>query len=106
LPGARFATIAIVPLRDRLYAAIDKRFSNMIALGVVDEVLALLSHGIAPDLPVMKALGVPQLAAFIRGDMRLEDAIAEAQQLSRNYAKRQLTWVRNQTHADYFLSAQ
>jgi tRNA dimethylallyltransferase len=106
LPGARFATIAIVPPRDQLYGAIDKRFSRMVELGVVDEVLALLNCDIAPDLPVMKALGVPQLAAFIHGDMRLEDAIAEAQQLSRNYAKRQLTWVRNQIRADQVLSAQ
>lgn len=106
LPGARFATIAIVPPRDQLYAAIDRRFSRMVEMGVVDEVLALLGCEIAPDLPVMKALGVPQLAAFIRGDLRLEDAIAEGQKLSRNYAKRQLTWVRNQIHADHVLSAQ
>ena len=75
-------------------------------LGALDEVRDLLALDIPADLPVMKAIGVPELAAFVRGEMTLEDAIAEAQKLSRNYAKRQLTWVRNQVHADYRLSAQ
>ena len=106
LPDARFATIAIAPPREELYAAIDRRFFRMVDLGAVDEVIALLACAIDPKLPVMKALGVPQLAAFVRGEVRLEEAIAEAQQLSRNYAKRQLTWVRNQIHADHTLNAQ
>ena len=106
LPGARFVTIAIEPPRDQLYAAIGRRFSQMVELGAVDEVIALLALGYDAEMPVMKALGVPELAAFIGGNMRLEDAIAEAQKLSRNYAKRQLTWLRNQINADHTLSAQ
>jgi tRNA dimethylallyltransferase len=78
----------------------------MVDEGALDEVRALLALGIDPALPVMKALGVAQLAAFIQGDKVLEDVVDEARQLSRNYAKRQLTWVRNQIHADYVLSAQ
>ena len=106
LPAARFATIAIEPPRDQLYAAIDERFSRMVDLGALDEVRDLLALGIDAGLPVMKALGVPELAAFIRGETRLEDAINEAQKLSRNYAKRQLTWVRNQLRADHVVCAQ
>ena len=106
LPSARFATIALEPPRAELYAAIERRFSHMVEEGALDEVRDLLALDIPADLPVMKAIGVPELAAFVRGEMTLEDAIAEAQKLSRNYAKRQLTWVRNQVHADYRLSAQ
>lgn len=106
LPEARFITIALQPPRDQLYAAINERFSRMVDEGALDEVRALLALGIDPALPVMKALGVAQLAAFIQGDKVLEDVVDEARQLSRNYAKRQLTWVRNQIHADYVLSAQ
>ena len=78
----------------------------MVELGALKEVQALLDRGLDPDLPVMKALGVPEMAAFLRGEMALEAAIGEAQKLSRNYAKRQLTWVRNQIHADHTLPAQ
>ena len=106
LPSARFATIALEPPRAELYAAIERRFSHMVEEGALDEVRDLLALDIPADLPVMKAIGVPELAAFVRGERTLENAIAEAQKLSRNYAKRQLTWVRNQVHADYRLSAQ
>ncbi len=106
LPQARFITIALEPPRDQLYSAIDRRFSQMVELGALDEVRDLLALNIDAGLPVMKALGVPELAAFIRGECAIEEAIAEAQKLSRNYAKRQLTWVRNQIHADFVLSAQ
>ncbi|MCK5574405.1 MAG: tRNA (adenosine(37)-N6)-dimethylallyltransferase MiaA [Sphingomonadales bacterium] len=106
LPEAIFTTIAIEPPRDQLYASIDRRFSQMVELGVVDEVKALLAIGIAAELPVMKALGVPEIAAFVRGEITLDDAISKAQKLSRNYAKRQLTWVRNQVQAEFTLSAQ
>ena len=106
LPQARFATIALEPPRDVLYAAIDGRFSRMVEQGALDEVRALLDLGLAPEAPVMKALGVPELAAYLGGETSLENACMEAQKLSRNYAKRQLTWLRHQFHADLVLSAQ
>jgi len=106
LPDAQFAIIALEPPRDTLYAAIDGRFSRMVDLGALQEVQALLDCGVAAHLPVMKALGVPQLSAFLQGEMDRQQAIAQAQKLSRNYAKRQLTWVRNQVNADYVLAAQ
>lgn len=106
LADTRFATIALDPPRDVLYAGIERRFSQMVELGALDEVQALLDRGLDPDLPVMKALGVPELAAFLRGERALDEAIGAAQKLSRNYAKRQLTWVRNQIHADFTLPTQ
>lgn len=100
LPGARFATIAIRPPRDALYGAIDARFSRMVEHGALDEVRALTAQNLSAELPVMKALGVPELAAYLRGDRTLDEAVAQAQKLSRNYAKRQLTWLRHQLNAD------
>jgi len=106
LPDVRFATIAITPPRDELYAAIDARFLRMVDEGALDEIKALEALGFRADLPLMKALGVPQLLDYVAGDVPLEDAITQAQKLSRNYAKRQLTWVRNQIEDAYRLDAQ
>ena len=60
------------------------------------EVERLLALDLAPDLPAMKAIGVQALAAHLAGEVLLQDAIVLAQKQTRNYAKRQMTWVRNQ----------
>jgi len=98
--AARFMTLALVPDREDLYAACDARFDAMLAKGAVDEVRALLALGLEPTLPAMKALGVPELARHLAGEVSLEDAAAAAKQATRNFAKRQLTWLRNQVDAD------
>ena len=72
------------------------RFLRMMASGALEEVRALLARALPPDLPAMKILGVPELAAHLRGDLSLPAAIAKAQQHTRNYAKRQGTWFRVQ----------
>ncbi len=89
----------LLPPRDDLYAAIDGRFQHMVADGALEEVRALLERRLDPALPVMKALGVPELARHLEGDLTLEAAIAAAQQASRRYAKRQYTWFRHQLPA-------
>ncbi len=86
----------LLPPRETLYALIDGRFRAMVAGGAVDEVRRLAARGLAPDLPVMKALGVPELRAYLAGATSLEQAIAAATQASRRYAKRQFTWFRHQ----------
>jgi tRNA dimethylallyltransferase len=68
----------------------------MIERGAVREVQRLLALNLSPALPAMKAIGVQALAAHLRGETSLQDAIALAQRQTRNYAKRQMTWVRNQ----------
>jgi tRNA dimethylallyltransferase len=82
--------------RPTLYARCDARFLAMMAAGAVDEVRALLARGLPADRPVLKAVGVPPLAAFIGGRVTLDAAVAQAQQDTRNYAKRQMTWFANQ----------
>jgi len=86
----------LMPDRANLYAACDARFIKMIERGALDEVRRLVQSNLDLDLPSMKILGVPELAAHLRGEITLDEAIAKAQQATRNYAKRQMTWFRNQ----------
>ena len=94
--AGRFATIVLDPPRDVLYAAIDARFERMIEAGAVDEVAALEKLNLDPGLPAAKALGVAPLRRYLRGETGLDEARGVAQQASRNYAKRQCTWLGNQ----------
>ncbi len=89
-------TFILLPPRDALYDAIDRRFAGMVAAGALEEVETLLARGLGAELPVMKAVGVPELSAYLAGRIPLEFAISQAQQASRRYAKRQFTWFRHQ----------
>lgn len=90
------AAIMLLPARDALYAAIDARFASMADAGALDEVKALMARHLSSDLPALKAVGVQELAAHLRGETTLKAAVAAAQQASRRYAKRQMTWLRTQ----------
>jgi len=92
----RFAKLCLLPPRPAVYAACDARLEAMVGLGVLEEVAALLALGLDPALPVMKAVGVPEFAAYLAGETSLETALARAQQATRRYAKRQMTWLRHQ----------
>lgn len=85
------------PPRDELYRRCDERLEQMIQQGALEEVRALMARGLKPTLPAMKAVGVRELAAYIAGETTLPTAIEAAQRETRRYAKRQLTWFRNQT---------
>ncbi len=76
--AARFAGVTLTPPRQDLHAACAARFERMLAAGAVAEVRALLGLGPDPGLPAMKALGVPELAAHIRGEMSLDEAAEKA----------------------------
>ncbi len=95
-PGS-YEALVVDPPRDRLYAACDVRVSQMIQNGALDEVRALLARNLDPTLPAMKAVGVPELAAHLSGATTLDQAVAAIRLSTRHYAKRQLTWFRNQT---------
>jgi tRNA dimethylallyltransferase len=96
----RFATLLLAPPRGALYAACDARFAAMIAAGGLTEAAALLARDLNPELPAMKAVGLPELFRHLRGELPLAEAIAAAQQATRRYAKRQTTWFRHQLDAD------
>ena len=104
--AARWFTLALLPERERLYAACDGRFQAMVEAGAKDEVAAIMALGLDPALPVMKALGLRELAAHLAGEIDLASAVARAQQATRNYAKRQRTWVRHQLNASMTITEQ
>ncbi|SDD59516.1 tRNA (adenosine(37)-N6)-dimethylallyltransferase MiaA [Belnapia rosea] len=92
----RFAAIRLDPPREALRTAITTRFDAMLAGGAVEEVQALLAQGLEPALPAMRAHGVPELAAMLRGEMAPDAARARAILHTGQYTKRQATWFRHQ----------
>jgi tRNA dimethylallyltransferase len=95
LPEGSFTGIVLAPERAALRARIASRFARMVEEGALEEVKALVARGLDADLPVMKALGVPALAAFLKGETSIGDAVAKAVLDTGQYAKRQDTWFRN-----------
>ncbi len=93
---ARALKIVVLPERALLRARIDRRFAAMLESGAVDEVRALLALGLSPEMPVMKAIGVPQIAALLAGAMGEAEVVERGAAATRQYAKRQMTWFRNQ----------
>ncbi|GAB2176763.1 tRNA (adenosine(37)-N6)-dimethylallyltransferase MiaA [Dongia sp. agr-C8] len=94
------------PARDQLYAACDDRLITMVAKGALDEVTAARRAypGADPEQAGFKALGFRELARHLDGAWSLEEAVAAAQQATRNYAKRQGTWFRRQLPGAIFLA--
>ena len=86
----------LMPDRANLYERIDARFEKMVSAGAVHEVKTLLDRNLDTSLPAMKAIGVPELAQYLAGELSLAAAIESAKTHSRRYAKRQMTWIRGQ----------
>lgn len=86
----------LLPDRDWLFARCDARFEAMVEGGGIDEVERLRARRLAPDLPVMRAIGVREIADWIDGRTDRAAAVAAGQLATRQYAKRQYTWFRNQ----------
>ena len=101
--GAQVALhpVILLPDREPLYARCDTRFEAMLLHGAVQEVQALLARGLDPQLPIMRAIGVREIAAWLRGETSKPEMIAAGQQATRNYAKRQYTWFRHQPPTDW-----
>lgn len=93
------ARIVIEPPREEVYAQAEARFDRMLAAGALDEAARLLEMGLPADAPVMKAVGVAELVAHLKGEITLDAARALAQRNTRRLAKRQMTWFRNQASA-------
>jgi tRNA dimethylallyltransferase len=94
-PGT-WRALALEPPREALYARCDARLAAMVEAGALEEVAALAARNLDPALPIMKAVGVREFTAHLRGETALPEALAAAQQQTRNYAKRQTTWMRGQ----------
>ena len=93
---AHVAKVFLMPERDELLKRIDARFDAMMASGALEEVRALAARGLDPNLPAMKAHGVPWLIRHLKGEIALADAVEGGKRDTRHYTKRQATWFRNQ----------
>ncbi|GGA97700.1 tRNA dimethylallyltransferase [Brucella endophytica] len=95
--------LVILPDRAWLAERIARRFDAMMAASAVEEVEALLRLKLSEQLPAMKAIGVREIGAAISGEITLEEASERAKAATRQYAKRQMTWFRNQLDASWKL---
>lgn len=102
LVDTELSTRIVVDLdRDVLFDRINQRFDQMLLQGAVREAEAIGSLALNPSLPVMKAIGVRELLAFVDGEQSIEEAATLAKAATRRYAKRQMTWFRNQFGSDW-----
>lgn len=95
LTGYRLLRIGLNPPRAALYGRINARADEMFRLGLIEETQALIAR-YGDRIPVLDALGYRQARQLLRGKQTLDEAISDAQQGHRNYAKRQLTWFRRE----------
>lgn len=97
----RLSPLILLPPRDWLIARCDQRFEQMVEGGAIAEVEALLARSLSPDLPVMRAIGVPEIASWLAGDIDREMMLERGRIATRQYAKRQYTWFSRQPPASW-----
>jgi tRNA dimethylallyltransferase len=99
--SVRLVPTILLPPRDWLYARCESRFEAMLEQGAIAEVEALLARKLDPALPVMRAIGVREIAAWLAGEIDRQTMIESAQTATRQYAKRQYTWFSHQPPSDW-----
>lgn len=92
LEGLQLHKFTLQPERQYLYDRINQRFDQMVKMGGVEEVKALMSMGLPAEMTALKAIGVRQINQALLGNMNMDEAIEKAKTESRRYAKRQMTW--------------
>jgi tRNA dimethylallyltransferase len=95
--AVRLHPLVMLPPREWLYERCDLRLGQMMDQGAEEEVARLLQRNLSAELPVMRAIGVADIATWLAGDITREAAVNQAQTATRQYAKRQYTWFRNQS---------
>lgn len=98
------AGVVLLPDRDTLAPRIDTRLRAMFDEGAIDEVAVLLARDLDPDLPVMRAIGVPPIAALLASATTRDEAIARTRLDTSRYAKRQRTWFHHQSPPGWTIS--
>lgn len=96
IPSQAADKFVVLPERALLHQRINVRFEKMMEAGAINEVKALLAMNLDPALPAMRAIGVSEISALLRGEISRNEAIERASAATRQYAKRQMTWFRNQ----------
>lgn len=104
LPEAEFKVVKINPPKEELDARCYQRFDKMLQAGALDEVRNLAAKNLPDNLPAMKALGVPELLSYIKGEISFEEAVKLGKLHTRQYAKRQRTWFNGKLKADFTLN--
>ena len=104
LPEANFFVIKICPSVQELDQRCYERFDKMLENGIISEVQHLYKRKLQPDLPAMKALGVPELIEYLKKKKSIYLAVQEAKLHTRQYAKRQRTWFKNRLTADFTIN--
>jgi tRNA dimethylallyltransferase len=99
--GVALMPLILLPPRGWLYRRCDTRFGQIFSDEGFEEVRSLLARGLDPALPVMRAIGVAEIAAFLRGEMSRAEAMDAGRIATRQYAKRQYTWFRRQPPPDW-----
>ena len=93
--------LILLPPRDWLIDRCDRRFEQMVEGGAIEEVQALLARQLSPDLPVMRAIGVAEIAAWLAGEIDRHTMLERGRIATRQYAKRQYTWFSRQPPEDW-----
>lgn len=105
-PLTRTVRLVVMPEREEMRQRCDARFDVMMGAGALDEVAELAGQGLDPILPLMRALGVRPLLQLVRGEVRREEAVLAAKAETRQFAKRQVTWLKSNMIAWEHVSAQ
>lgn len=101
IASEKIKKILLMPERSLLHVRINERFDKMVSTGALEEVKQLLGQGVDPSMPIMKAIGVPQFAKYLSGEITMVEAVEKAKAATRQYAKRQSTWFNNQFDEDW-----
>jgi tRNA dimethylallyltransferase len=96
LEGYRTLKLGISPERTELYERLDARCAAMFRAGLADEVKRILAMGYAPDVKPFESHGYKQVLQMLRGQLNEKEALFYAQRNTRRYAKRQVTWFRQE----------
>ncbi|HEX9018114.1 MAG TPA: tRNA (adenosine(37)-N6)-dimethylallyltransferase MiaA [Anaerolineaceae bacterium] len=97
--------IGLTRPRAELYQRVDERIQAMLESGFADEVRALLARGYAPDLSTLSAIGYREMVAYIRGEMALDDAVAQMKRLTRRFIRHQVNWFKATDPAIHWFTA-
>ena len=102
LGGYGFLKIGLSPAREQLYERLDRRTKQMFETGLIEEVRGILSRGFAATVKPFESHGYRQAIQFLNGELKLDEAIFYAQRNTRHYAKRQMTWFRQEAGIEWF----
>ena len=102
LRGFRVLKIGLFPNREQLYERLEKRLDHMFASGLVEETASILARGIPEKTKPFESIGYKQALQVLKGELSLRDALFYARRDTRRYAKRQMTWFRQEPGIELF----